>query len=508
MLARSTERRREIVVRTALGASRGGIIQQLVTESVLLGVVGGALGLLLGYGGLRLIQAVAYEPIFAMLAIDRNVMLLAAAASLLTPVLFSVLPAVHASRADLGTTLREGSGRTIGGARRARSALVVSQVSLALMLVAVAALVVRTLVATTRIDLGFDTRDLLTFRVDAPAWRYADSARLVQFHTRLLDRLVGIAGVEQAAIVSQLPVLGGEATGPVVIEGLTTTRPADRPWSARGVASDHYFETARIPLVAGRAFSSTDDMAAVPVAVVSREMARRYWGGPAAAIGRRVQLGSDSGTAWRTIVGVVGDVKPPDITLPPTPHLYLPLAQVPPRGVAVMLRSANVSTLIPAVRDAMRSVDPELAIYELRTISEALAQEFSSNYVLTGMYAAFAVIALLLAAAGLYGVISYSLSQRTQEIGIRLALGASPGSVRSMVLSEAGRVVGIGIVIGLAGGILIAQAMRSLLYGVTPFDPATYALVVALLGGVMLAALFVPMRRATRIDPARALRSE
>jgi putative ABC transport system permease protein len=512
MLARATERGREIAIRTALGAGRVVIVRQLIIESVLLGTVGGAFGLLVAYGGITLIKATAYEEFFALLSIDRNVVTFVTGITLLTSIFFSVVPALHASRADVAEVLKGASRSSSGarGVRRGRAVLVVSQVALALSLAVVAILVVRSMIKTTRIDLGFETRGLFAFRVDLPMTRYPADDALPSFYERALNELGAIPGVRSVAAANRAPVIGGESVGPVTIDGRVVSRPADQPWAASARASETFFATTRISIVAGRAFSRSDDATREPVAVVNREMAKRYWGTPEAAIGKRVALGGGARETlrWLTVVGVSADTKPTDYTLPPNPQVYVPIVQQPTRSVAFLIRAENTSSLASDVRAAMRRVDAGVAVYDARTFDESMSIDMSSSFVLTGMYIAFASIALSLAAAGLYGVMSYSVSQRTREVGIRVALGATGDEVLRMMLAQGGRLLLIGVPVGILGGALIGSTMRSLLYGVTPLDPSTYALVIALVVLVMGVATYVPARRATRVDPVRALRAE
>ncbi len=510
MLARSADRSREIAIRTALGANRRAIVRQLIIESLLLGAVGGGAGLVLAKASLVAIRSVAYDEFFKMLTIDRNVLVFVTAITLLTTVAFSLIPALQLSRTDVSELLKAGSGKASGDARlrRGRAALVVSQVALALSLTIVAVLVVRTLIETARIDPGFDPHNAFTLRVDLPTTRYADGSRLPLVYEKMLTELRSLPGVSSAALTSRLPVIGAEAPGPVSIEGVPVSRPADQPWASTSAVSADFFEATRIVVLGGRAFSTGDNAVAPRVAIVNREMAKRYWGSPAAALGKRVGAGGSTLSVLMTVVGVVADTRPPDITLPPSPQLYVPIAQQPERSIAVFLRSARASTLLPDVRAAIRRVDDGLALYQAQTVDEAFAIQRSSDYVLMGMYFAFAAIALSLAAAGLYGVISYSVSQRTRELGIRVALGATAGEVRSLVLAQGARLFIGGTVLGVAGAAMIATAIRSLLYRVSPFDPGTYVLVVCAMAAVMGVATYVPARRAVRVDPIKALRAE
>jgi hypothetical protein len=272
--------------------------------------------------------------------------------------------------------------------------------------------------------------------------------------------------------------------------------------------SEAFFETAGIAMHAGRAFSRADNAGAPHVAIVNREMATRHWGSPASALGQRVALSGGGSPLWATIVGISGDTKPIDVTLPPSPQIYFPIAQRPTRSPAYMVRTTFATSLVPEVRTIMRRVDDGLAVFDARSVDQSFAIENSSSYVLTGMYLAFAAIALSLAATGLYGVISYSVSQRTREIGIRVALGATAGEVRRLVMLQGARLLIVGTILGVAAGALIARAIQSLLYGVSPLDPVMYGLVVVVMAAVMSLATYIPARRATRIDPIRALRAE
>ena len=511
MLARSMERNREISLRVALGAGRRVLVRQLLAEYAVLSAVGGALGLGVAYGGVRAIQAVVYEPFFALLSIDGRVVVFALGVTLVTCVLFGLAPALRAAHADPIAALAQGSARMIGGVgvRRSRASLVVAQVTLAVALTVVGALVARSMFEQTRIDLGFRTGDLWTFRVDLPQATYEDPERLRQFYDRATDRLASLPRVRSVAVVDHLPVLGGGSVTPLEVEGRPVARKAAQPWATRTSTSAGYLETAAIPLIAGRALAPTDRQDALPVVVVNRELARRYFGSADQALGKRVSLGrTDAPPTWRVIVGVVGDTRPADITAPPNPEVYLPLAQEAARNVSFMLRATGGDATAASIRSLMREIDPALAVYELRTMDQALAIEQSSDVMLTGLFVAFAVIALVLAATGLYGVIAYLVSQRTREIGIRIALGAVPGVVGRMVLGEAAVLFGVGMLLGLGVALLLARGMRSFLYGIGPVDPPTYIAAAGVLAGVMFVAAFVPARRAMRVNPLSALRSD
>jgi len=508
VLARATGRRRELAVRAALGASRLRMVRQLLTENVILGAAGGAAGLALAYGGLAVIKAAAYEPFFEQVAIDGSVLAFTAGLSLLTPLVFGLLPALHASRTDLNEPLKDSGTRTGGGVRgrRSRAVLVVSQLSLAMMLLIVAALLVRTMMAITRTPLGFDPEGLATVRVDVPAWRYGTDAAVLDYYDRLIARLRALPGVRSAAAVDRLPVLGGETTVQMRVDGYAPPREQDRPWAVPVTVSEDFFAVAGIPIVAGRAFEPRDAGDAAPVVVIDREMARRYWDEPGQALGRRVSLDSDPGR-WFEVIGVSGDVKRPDLS-GVNPHVYFASRQSPARALSMIVRADDPDATAGAIRGELRALDRDVAVAQVRTMRQAFDEELGSLRILTGMFAAFALIALLLAAAGLYGVIAYSVSQRVQEIGIRMALGAVPRDIRRMIIRQTLVLIAAGSAFGLAGGAALARATSSLLYEVSPTDPSTYVGVALVLSVVAAVSALAPVRRATRIDPLAALRME
>jgi putative ABC transport system permease protein len=508
VLARATGRRRELAVRVALGAGRARMIRQLLTESMLYGICGGALALAIGYASLAIIKATAYEPFLMLVVIDRNVLVFTTILAFVTPLIFSVLPALQSSRTDVNETLKDSGTRAGGGVRgrRSRAALVVSQLSLAIALLIVSTLLVRTMIAMSRTDFGFDPSGILTMRVDAPVWRYQTDAAVTDYYDRLVGRLSALPGNHVVAAVDRLPVLGGESIGQITVDGHTPPRPEDHAWAAQTVASEQFFAASGLPLVAGRAFAAADTPGAVPVAIVNEEMSRRYWGDPRRAIGGRFQIDRDAGR-WIQVVGIVGNVRRMDLR-GTNPQVYLPARQRPTRAMAIMMRGRNPDQVTAAVREEVRALDANVAIQSLRTMQEAFDDEFSGNRMLTGMFVSFAILALILAGSGLYGVISYSVSQRVQEIGIRMALGAGPGDIRGMVVRQTLTLVSIGTALGVAGGAAIAQTARSILYDVSPVDPATYIGVVTILATVAAISAAAPVRRATHIDPLLALRAE
>ena len=508
VLSRATGRRRELAVRSALGASRLRVIRQMLTENLIYGIVGGALGLAVAKAGLEIMRAVAYEPFFRMLDIDRNVLMFATILALLTPVLFAMLPALQSTRADAGEALKDGGTRTAGGVRvaRSRSVLIVAQLSLAVMLLVLATLLVQALRNIANAPLGLDAPKMLTARLELPAWRYATPAALGEYQTQLLSRLAADSAIEKAAFVDRLPLLDGEPTTEVEIEGRPVGRPEDRPWAVASTVSDQYFAAVGTPIVAGRAFNATDLPERAPVAIINKEMARRFWGAPEKAIGARITL---TGDARRTleIVGVAGDVLRSDRE-GVNPQLFSAARQRPGRSLTLIVRAADPSSIAPAVRAQMRSLDADVPVYEVRPFQQALDEDLSSSRILGSLFASFALLALVLAASGLYAVVSYASAQRVKEFGVRIALGATGGDIVTMMLRQTAKLVAIGVVLGLVGGRLLAIGATTLLYRVSASDPATYAGVALILAAIAMLATYVPVRRVMSIDPVRALRLE
>ena len=512
MLARATARRRELAVRVAIGASRGRIVRQLLTEGLLLGLAGGVLGVLLAHFGLAAFKRLSPERYFQLLRVNGNLLAFAALLSLVAPVLFAVLPALQASRPDLAEDLKDG-GRTAAPSRggRSRSVLVVVQVAFALALLIVAGLVVRSIVAIERVPLGITVDGLLTVRARFDPPKYADAAAGERAIEQLIERLGGLPGVTSAAATSRLPVVGPEPVRRFAIDGQATPTAADVPFANETAVAGSYLQTFGVPLVGGRAFAPTDTADSPAVALVSQEAARRYWHG-SSPVGSRVRLldadGRPAGAAIE-VVGVVGDVCGQSLAEAPPPRLYRPLAQQPADGVALALRvPGDPAGAAPAVRETLRAFDRDLATTDVRTYTSLLADTLRTYDLIIGLFAGFAAIALVLAVGGVYGVTAFAVGQRLHELGIRVALGATRASILRLVVGATARLVGIGSAAGLVLGVAIARTMKGVLYQVGSVDPATYLSVLALLGASGLAASLLPARRATRVDPVVALRQE
>jgi putative ABC transport system permease protein len=506
-LARNAARERETAVRTALGAGRLRVARQLLTEGTLLALGGAALGVAMAAGGLALLRAVSYERALQQMHLDVRMLVFAGAVSLLTPLLFGLVPALQATRASVVSTLRDSGSRSAtarGG--RGRRALVVVQLALALTLLVVAGLSTRTAIALQAHDMGFIRRGLVTMRLDLTPVGYASDERVRQFVGPLVESLAASPGALGAAATSSLPVVDNAPATALAVEGQAPAVPGTSPWAARSVVTDGYFRTLGMAVVSGRGFEAGDSAEAVPVAVASRAFARRYFG-DGTAIGHRIRVGADT-DPWLTIVGVVEDVQNPNFAEPPLPQVYLPFAQHPERSLTLVVRTAREAATIAAARAEVARLDPDQALWQATSMEQLLDEELSFPRLLAGMFGAFGAVALLLAAIGLYGVISYAVSQRTREIGVRMALGAGRSDVLRLVARQGLALIGTGLVLGLAGGLGIGHAMRGLLIGVGPTDPITIGGVGALLGAVALSATLVPALRATRLDPTEALRAE
>lgn len=508
VLARNTTRERETLVRLALGASRGRLVRQGLVEGLLLSLLAGVLGTALAGAAMQLIRAVTFEQFFDLIKLDRDVLTFSVALAAISPLLFALLPALAAARGDLAQALHQNSTRSVGGGSAAwgRRLLATAQLALALVVVVSASLAARSAVALREIPLGFQHPDLLSGRIDLPDVAYPDADAQRAFTSRLELELAALPGSPPIALANQRPVLDGAVSRPIVAEGRPPEREA--PLALRVSVSPGYAETLGIPLLAGRALSRADGPESERVALVNRALATRLFADPA-PIGRRIKLGlPESDAPWLTIVGTLGDVANPDIDQPPPPTVYLPLAQQPSRALAVFARTRETGPVTDALRGAVARLDGNLVLYDARLIADVLWEELASNRLIAGMFVVFALVALLLASIGLYGVVSYAASRRTAEMGIRMALGASPASVQRLVLRDGAQMLGVGLAIGLALAIAVARATSSILHGVSPTDPATLAGSIFGLLAVGGLASFLPARRAAGLDPIEALRAE
>ncbi|MEZ5289952.1 MAG: ADOP family duplicated permease [Vicinamibacterales bacterium] len=511
LVARLIGRRHELAMRTALGATRGRVARQIVAESLSVGLAGFALGVALGWAGLQAVHALATEPFFEQVVIDARVVGFALALAFVAPVAFAVAPTLRVLRQDALPTLNDASGRAVGGHRlaRSRSVLVVVQVSLAVTLLVVAGLVVKSVRAVVTADLGYDPAPLATVAFDVPAFMTQEDDAALAVRRRILDEATRLPGASAATLASVLPAIQFPQTTPFTIADRPAERDRDRPTTGLTVVGTDFFHVTGIAMVAGRGFTSADRTAARAPIVVSREAVRRYWQDqPDAALGAVVLLPRPDGAApvEAVVVGVARDLANADLDRRPEPQLFVLDDHVPSRRMYLVVRGDRPAELAGRLSGAIHAVAPDIPTERALTGPAALEREQGSGLLLSALFAAFAGVAVLLAATGLYGVMSYAVSQRTPEIALRLALGASGRDIARDVMGRTVGLAAIGAVAGLGGAALLAQGMRSVLFGVTTTDPVTYAGAAALALSAAAVAAWTPMRRAAGIDPIAALR--
>jgi putative ABC transport system permease protein len=513
LLARAATREKEIAVRVALGARRFRLIRQFLTESVLLALLGGLGGLVVAMWGVDVLKAIAPDdvPRIDQISLDGTVLLYTLGVSLLTGLIFGLAPAIQTTKPDLHEALKEG-GRISGGGSRHRllKTLVVSEVALAVMLIVVGGLMIRSFLLMQRTDPGFDTEHLLTLRINLLEAKYPEEHQRASFYQQVLERVETLPGVESAAAVNTIPLGGNNSWTSITIEGRVPTDPKEKLFVGYLVITPHYLRSMGIPLLQGRSFNRQDVADAPKVVLINQTMARRFWPEEETAVGRRFKGGdADSESPWLTVVGVVADVKHQNLAQPPRPEMYLPHAQTPSGGMTVVVRAAgDPAGYTSGVRGKVWEVDPNLPVFAVRSMAEVVDRRTAGTRATAQIMGVLAGVALMLAAVGIYGVISYSVSQRTHEIGIRMALGASPRDIFKLVVRQGVILVGSGLLLGLVGALALARVMSSVLFGVTSTDVTTYAGTVLVLVGAALLACYIPARRATRVDPLVALRYE
>jgi putative ABC transport system permease protein len=508
LLARAASRRREMAVRAAVGASRGRLVGQSLTESLLLGVLGGAAGLLVARWGIGVIRALTPNemPLLGIdhLGVDVRVLLFTLLLSLATALLFGILPAWHLASQDLGESLKDG-GRTSGGVRRRiRLALVVGEIALASLLLFSAGLTLRSFQTLLREDTGITTDRVLTALVALPYTRYNNDEKRATAFREITRRLSTIPGVQSAGATSRLPLAAENARRGVVIEGRETTSDAPTRAHPRAIAGN-YFRAMGITLASGRPFTEFDRNDSPLVVVVNETMANRYWPGTS-PLGKRIRwTGIDD---WREVIGVVRDVRSWGYEAPVNPEVYMPLEQYPLSSMYFVLATeGNPTAVAGAFREQLRAVDADLPLSNVRTMEQVAARSMTSRRVSMQMLTTFGVLALVLAAAGIYGVMAHLVALRTPEIGVRMTLGARPPDIMKLVIRDGLAQAFVGLGIGITAGVLLMRSFRTLLYGVHPADPLTLVAVVVILAGTAVAACLIPARRAMRVDPVQALRS-
>ena len=512
MLARSATRQKEIAIRAALGAGRGRVMRQLLTESTLVALAGGAAGLLLAGWGVNFLVRInedkiprAYE-----IGLDWNVVAFTAGVALLTGLVFGLGPAFRAARVDLHDTLKEGGrGGSAGMRRGVRGALVVAEVSLAVVLLVGAGLLVRSFVSLQHVSPGFRPEHVLAMQVSLPLNSYKEPQQRAAFYRQALERIGALPGVRAAGATSVLPMSGQTQSGSFNIEGRPVAPNEPRPHGDRWSVTHDYFRAMGIPLLRGRYFSERDAEDAPGVAIVDEAMARKYWPNED-PVGRRISFeGGTANPKWREVVGVVGHVKHKGLEGESRAQYYVPHPQNPGSSMFVVAQAeGDPSVLAGPVRDAIRSIDRDLPVYSVTTMERMVADSLAERRFSMLLLGVFAAVALLLAVVGLYGVLSYTVAQRTHEIGIRMALGARAADVLRLVVGQGLWLAIAGVGLGIAFALALTRLMRGLLYGVSPADPATFAGVALVLLAVALAACLVPALRATKVDPTTALRAE
>jgi macrolide transport system ATP-binding/permease protein len=511
LLSKAVARRREIAVRLSLGASRTRLVRQLLTESMLLAAVAGTLGVVMAYWGMGLLMAFAPPvdmPIDLGLRMDQTTLLFALAVSAATGVVFGLAPALQASGPSTLNALKEEGNRGSGGrtGQRLRNGLVIAQVAVCLVLLVGAVLFLRSFIEAQALSPGFDPNRMVMASMDLFPNGYVGE-RNREFQRRAIEAVEALPGVRAAAFATRVPLgFGGNSNTTVAVDGYVP-RENEEIVISYTVVGPRYFEAMGIPMRQGREYGRTDTAASPPVIVINESMATRYWPN-GNALGGRVRLGQN----WSEVVGIAADAKYSSISERPTPQIYLSLARNAVSTLRLVVRTAgDPGPVVADVRNAIRVIDPNLPLYDARTVTEHMQTAVFAQRMAANLLGAMGVLALLLAAIGLYGVMAYAVSQRTQELGIRLALGASPGSLLSMVVGQGMMLAAIGLAIGLVialGAFGSIGAMRALLPGISPLDPITFVAVPIILGLIALLASWIPARRAGRVDPLVALRYE
>jgi putative ABC transport system permease protein len=528
LLARASARKRELATRAALGAGRGQIIRQLLTESLVLSLSGGVLGLALGFVGVRLLLSISPGDIPRLgengsaVTLDLNIVLFTLGISLLTGILFGLVPAIGASRPNLAATLNENGSRAGVGFRRGtlRSALVVSEVALAFVLVIGAALLIRTFMKLQSVDPGFDPHNLLTMSMSISGDRFQKTAPVTQVIRDGSDRVKAIPGVVDAAVTNCLPLQGGFGMTFDILGRPKGNQPFTGGAGFYSI-SRGYFSTFKIPLLRGRHFTEQDDSSAPGVVMINQAMAKEYWPG-GDPLKDRIQIGPGAGPAFaeppRQIIGIVGDTHDDGLNRDPLPIMFIPLAQMPDLETALNSRVAPLwwvvrsqvdpHTLVAPITAALRDASGGLPVAHIRTVDEVEARSTARQRFNMLLLTIFGASGLLMAAIGVYGVMAYSVQQRTQELGIRMALGAQASNLRNMVIRQGMALTLTGVGIGVGGAFWLTRFLASFLFGVKTWDPMAFIVTPLLLSGVALLAIWIPARRATRVDPMTALRLE
>jgi putative ABC transport system permease protein len=514
LLARSVSRGRELSIRAAIGAGRARLVRQLLTESLLLAVIGSVAGILLASWLLRMFLALAPANFAGVqtIRIDTQVLLTTLLTAVVTGILFGLAPARHGFRVDPNDSLRDTNARgaTSGGAKGASRALVVAEIALAMILVIGAGLMVKSLLKLQAQETGFRADGVMTFQLNLPQSAYPKNDTIVQTYQRILGDVRGIPGVQAAGAVNMLPLVNFGFNGPFGIAGRPPFAPQDRaPNLEFRYVTPGYFEAMGIPLVRGRSLADSDTASSPPVAIINQAMAGQFWPN-ADPIGERLVFGTGPNAATTEIVGVVADIRDFSLNAAPVIETYLPLTQVPSRGMGVVVRTelADPASVLPAIRQRIAAIDPNLPIVRPQTMTAVVDAAAGGTRLSSALTSMFALLAALLASVGIYSLIAYSVAERTRELGIRVALGADRRAVVRLIVGEGLILGGIGVAIGLAGSALLTGTLKTMLYEVSPIDPVVLGATCLAVLLVTTLASYVPARRALRVDPMIALRSD
>jgi putative ABC transport system permease protein len=510
LVARAIKRRKELAIRIALGASRWDLSRQMLAETALIALVGGTVGLFLSIWGVRLLLVFAPEniPRVDEIGIDGRMLIFTLLVSLLTAIPMALIPAFQVSKPNLNETLKEGGEKTSTGLRSARvfNLLVIGEVALAFILLIGAGLMIKSFRQLSQIDPGFNQQNLMTMQLTLPSLSYPENSQVASFYNQLLGQLKTVPGIQSVGAIDALPLSGRRSDIQFVIED-RIPGPGDKlpDEEARTVSSD-YLRTMLIPILKGRSLSETDRAGTSMVVVINNALARKYFANED-PIGKRLAFdGTPEKPNWREIVGVVGSVRNFGLDVEPKPELYLPLEQYPSNTMTLVARTdSRPSGITGAVRNAVKGLDPNLPLYNLKTMEEVIATSISQQMLTVRLLSLFSLLALLLASLGIYGVMAYSVTQRTHEIGIRIALGAPPRNVLKLVLRHGMLLVAAGILLGLLGAFMLTRVVTSLLFGVSATDTTTFVVITVLLVTVSLIATLIPAWRAAKVNPVIAL---
>lgn len=512
LLARATQRQGELSIRAALGAERGRVVRQLLTESLALAAIGGAAGVVVAVVGVKALVALSPAGLPRVASIHVNAPVLAFALVLVTVVgvVFGLVPALHATRANLHLGVKQGTRRTAGSSRVTRASLVISEVALAIILLVGSGLLLRSSARVFAVKPGFDPAGLLTMQIQAGRTRLNNDTLVRAFYDRALENVRRVPGVDAAALTNQLPMSGDYDGQGTHIQAHPAANPADDPGPFRYGVSPGYIEAMRIPVLRGRSLTAADKAGQPYVALVNESFAKKYWPGED-ALGQRVSLQDPVEGPWLEVVGIVGDVKQLSLSSTKIDGVYIPEAQWAYADAAMSLvvrTKGDAAALIPAIQRAVWAVDKDQPIVRVAMAGQLVAQSEAQRRFALILFEAFALVALALAAAGIYGVLAGTVTERVREIGVRAALGASRANILAMIARQGLAMTALGAVIGVVAAVGLSRLMTSLLYGISPLDPATYIAVTAVLGAVALGACLVPALRAARVDPMATLRTE